>query len=151
MSTISSDFSLRATAAALLTLFWLSSCTPTSVTSPRKSPHSAYSFEVPADYQTVYSRIAIRARERYGRTNIATYQPAVSAKLSPADQSATVTVWNAGGIGMRYMLSADIRPIDPSRAQVSISCAKSRYKREASLWEQWANTPLDAGKNDPNE
>jgi hypothetical protein len=29
-------------------------------------------------------------------------------------------------------------------------CATRSATKEAALWEQWANTPLDADKNDPN-
>jgi hypothetical protein len=147
MSTISSEFSIRGAATVLLALPWLCGCGPTSVTSLRESPHRVYSFVAAADYETVYLRIARRAQERYRYTNLATYQPGVSAKLFPDRQSATVTLLNAGGIGMRYVLTADLHALDPSRTEVTLYCATRSSTKEAALWQQWANTPLDAGQD----
>jgi hypothetical protein len=144
MGTISSGFSIRVFAAVLPALLWLGGCGgPTSVTSLRDRPHRVYSFEAPADYETVYFRIARRAQERYRYTNLATYQPGVTAKLSPDGQSATVTLWNAGGIGMRYVLTAALDALDPARTGVNIYCATRASTQEALLWQQWANTPLE--------
>jgi hypothetical protein len=152
MNMTCSRSSIRWTVVVLPALFWLSGCgAPASVTGLRASPHKVYSFEVPADCATVYLRIARRAQERYRYTSLATYQPGVAAKLSSDGQSATVTFFNAGGIGLRYVLTADLHALDPSRTGVEIYCATRSSTKEAILWEQWANTPLDAGPSDPNE
>ena len=154
MSTTSSRSLIQWTAIALpalLCLLCLCGCGgPTSLTSLRDNPHSVTSFETPASCETVYLRIARRAQEHYRYTNLATYQPGVSAKLAPDAQSATVTLLDAGGIGLRYVLTADLRALDPSRTEVNIYCATRSSAKEAALWEQWANTPLDAGASDPN-
>jgi hypothetical protein len=151
MSMISSRFPIRWMGMVLLALLWLGGCGgPTSVTSLRESPHKVYSFEVPADCETVYLRIARRAQEQYRVINLATWQPGVSAKLFPDRQSATVTLVNAGGLGLRYLLTADLHALDPSRTEVNLYCANRSATKEAALWQQWANTPLDAGTNDPN-
>jgi hypothetical protein len=131
-------------------LLWLGGCGPTSVTGLHENPHSVYSFEVPADCETVYLRIARRAQEQYRVINLATYQPGVSAKLFSDRQSATVTLLNAGGLGLRYVLTADLHALDPSRTEVNLYCATRSSTKEAVLWEHWANTPLNTGKNDPN-
>jgi len=46
--------------------------------------------------------------------------------------------------------TADLHALDPSRTGVNLYCANRSATKEAALWEQWANTPLDAGTNDPN-
>jgi len=159
MCTAFARFSLRLTPAVLAALLWLNGCGgPTSVTGLRENPHRTYSFEASADCKTVFLRIARRAQERYRYSNLATYQPSVAAKLFPEGQSATVTLLNAGGIGLRYVLTADLHALDPSRTEVSVYCADKSSTHEAALWEQWANTPLGDGKeqappqgpNDPN-
>ena len=133
--------------AAVPVLLWLAGCGgPTSVTDLRENPYQILSFEVPADCETVYLRIVRRAQEQYRVITLATDQPAVSAKLAPDGQSATVTLVNAGGIGLRYVLVADFHALDPARTEVSLSCASVSSLKEAVLWQQWANTPLDAGK-----
>jgi hypothetical protein len=146
--------SLRGTApgwAALLCLACLCGCGgPTSLTSLRQNPHSVISFEAPAACETVYQRITRRAQEQYRYINLATYQPGVSAKLAPDAQSATVTLLDAGGIGLRYILTADLRALDPARTEVNIYVATRSSTQEAILWRQWANTPLDTGNSDPN-
>ena len=147
MRTAFSRFSIQLAPAVLAALLWLGGCGgPTSVTSLRENPHRMYSFEAPADCETVFLRIARRAQERYRHTNLATYQPGVSAKLFPDGQSATVTLLNAGGIGLRYVLTADLHALDPSRTEVNVYCADRSSTHEAALWEQWANTPLGDGK-----
>jgi hypothetical protein len=128
-------------------LLWLGGCGgPTSLTDLRQHPHQVYSFEVPADCGTVYLRIARRAQEQYRVITLATYQPAVSAKLASDGQSATITLVNAGGIGLRYVLTADLHALDSSRTAVNLYCANRSAAQEAALWQQWANTPLEAGK-----
>ena len=129
--------------AALLVLVWLGGCGPQKVTDLRERPHSVYSFEAPADCGAVYDRIVRRARERYRIIPMAPHQPGVSAKLLPSGQSATITLWDSGRIGIRYILTADLRQTDPSRTQVDVYCAAKTDIREAKLWEQWANTPLE--------
>jgi hypothetical protein len=96
-------------AAVLLVLVWLGGCGPQNVADLRKKPHSVHSFEAPADCGTVYDRIARRARERYRFIPTAPHQPGVSAKLAPSGQSATITLWDGGRIGIRYILTADLR------------------------------------------
>ena len=154
LSTTFSRSSIRWTAlalAALLCLLYLCGCGgPTSLTSLRENPHSVISFEAPAACETVYLRITRRAQEHYRYITLATYQPGVSAKLAPDAQSATVTLFDAGGIGLRYILTADLRALDPARTEVSIYGATRSSAKEAALWGQWANTPLDTGNSDPN-
>jgi hypothetical protein len=135
----------------LLCLLCLCGCGgPTSLTSLRQNPHSVLSFETPAACETVYLRITRRAHEHYRHITLATYQPGVGARLAPDAQSATVTLFDAGGIGLRYVLTADLRALDPARTEVSIYSATGSSAREAVLWAQWANMPLDTGTNDPN-
>ena len=129
-------------AATLLMLLWLDGCGPGSVANLRERPHRVYSFEAPVGYETVYERIVRRARERYLPTRPLPRQPGVSTSLFPSRQSATVTLWDSGGIGMRYLLTADIRQVGPNRTQVDIYSASSRDDKEARLWQQWAITPL---------
>jgi hypothetical protein len=69
--------------------------------------------------------------------------------MSEQAQSATVTLWNAGGIGMRYILTPDLRALDPARTGVNIYCATRASIQEAVLWEQWANTPLENAQEQP--
>jgi hypothetical protein len=137
---------------ALLCLSCLCGCGgPKSLTDLHQNPHSVISFEAPASCETVYQRIARRAQEHYRYINLATYQPGVSAKLAPDAQSATVTLVNAGGIGLRYVLAADLRALDLSRTEVNIYSGTGSAAKEAAVWAQWANTPLDTGTSDPNE
>ena len=154
LSTTFSRSSIRRTTpalAALLCLMYLCGCGgPTTLTSLRQNPHSVLSFEAPAACETVYLRITRRAQEHYRYINLATYQPGVSAKLAPDAQSATVTLLDAGGIGLRYVLTADLRALDPARTEVSIYSATRSSAKEAVLWSQWANTPLNTGNSDPN-
>ncbi len=139
----SSRFSLL-TVEVLLASLWLGGCGgPPSITSLRQHPSRAYSFEVPAACETVFQRIARRAQERYRYTNLATYQPGVIAQLAPDHQSASVTFFDAGGIGLRYVQTADLRALDSTRTQVRIYLAKSVSAPEAVLWQHWAITPLD--------
>ncbi|MCU0917499.1 MAG: hypothetical protein MUC88_23475 [Planctomycetes bacterium] len=151
MSTRSSRFRLPAAGTILLTLPWLAGCGHSSITSLRQTPQRVLAFEVPADCATVYTRLATRAHQRYSYTPVVTYQPAVSARLAPARDSAVVTVWNAGGLSLQCMLNADLRALDPARTEVHIACAKAAYQKEAILWRHWANTPLDPASGAPNE
>jgi len=132
----------RVPAPVLLVLIWLGGCGPQNVADLRKRPHSVYSFEAPADCETAYDRIARRARERYRIIPMAPHQPGVSTRLAESRQSATITLWDSGRIGIRYILTADFRQIDPSRTQVDVYCASRADIKEARLWELWANTPL---------
>jgi hypothetical protein len=135
------ESSMQAAAASLI-LVWLGGCGPQSVTNLRERPHSVYSFEAPADCETAYDRIVRRARERYRVIPMAPHQPGVSANLAPSRQSATITFWDSGRIGIRYILAADLRQIDPSRTQVDVHYATRADLKEAKLWELWADTPL---------
>jgi hypothetical protein len=138
-----SGFRVPAMMAALLASWWLSGCAPSSVADLREKPHSKYSFEVPADYATVYERIVLRARQRYVFTGAATLQPGVSAGLFSESQSATVTLWNSGGIGIRYLVRAEIHAVSPARTRVELYAARNSDGPEALLWAGWADTPLD--------
>jgi len=131
------------TATALLALTWLGGCGPQSITDLRERSHNTYSFEAPADCGSVYDRIVRRGRERYRIIPAAPRQPGISAKLQPSGQSATITLWDSGRIGIRYILTADLRQIDASRTQVDVYCATKADLKEARLWEQWANTPFE--------
>jgi hypothetical protein len=148
MKMIAAGLRRRKTAALLMLFLGLGGCGPANVASLRKMPDSVYSFEVPANCATVYERIARRARQRYALTNLATYQPGVSARLSSSRQTATVSVCDAGGIGVRFVLHADLRQLDPSRTKIDVYCATAAYHQEGRLWERWANTPLDADRTD---
>ncbi len=133
-------------------LLWLVGCSgPASVTSLRQHPQRTYSFEVPADCPTVYLRIARRAQERYRHTNLATYQPGVITQLAPDNQSATVTFFNAGRFGLEYLLTADLHALDPGRTEITVYCANRAATGESLLWQQWANTPLEAAPVPPQE
>lgn len=130
-------------AVLLLVAAWVAGCGPQSVTDLREKPHSVYSFEAPTDCGSVYDRIVRRARERYRIIPVAPHQPGISSKLLPSGQSATITLWDSGRIGIQYILTADLRQSDASRTRVDIYCATKADLREAKLWEQWANTPLE--------
>ncbi|MBM4028222.1 MAG: hypothetical protein FJ280_22940 [Planctomycetes bacterium] len=137
-------------AALVAALLWLGGCGgPTSVRSLRQSPHRTYTFEVPADAETVYVRIARRAQEKYRFTNRLTYQPGVTTRLAPDAESATVTFWNAGGRGLRYLLTADLHALDPARTEVSLYAASRPAAQEALLWHEWAHTPLEGDPEPP--
>jgi hypothetical protein len=152
MSTILRRLPRRAIPMLLSVVLWLAGCgDPTSITRLRESPHRVHTFEVPADAATVYWRISRRAQERYRFTDQATYQPGVTARLAPDQQSATVTFWNAGGIGLRYLLTADLGTLDASRTEVTLYCANRLAAQEALLWHQWAHTPLENNSEHPSE
>jgi hypothetical protein len=129
-------------AGVLLALVWLAGCGPQSAANLRKKPHSLYSFEAPAGCETVYDRIVRRARDRYRVIPMAPHQPGISTRLAPSRDSATISFWDSGRIGIRYILTADLRQIDPSRTSVEIHYAARANLQEAKLWELWANTPL---------
>jgi hypothetical protein len=140
------------TAAILSMLPWLSGCGgPPSVTGLRRHAACVYSFEVPAACETVYLRIARRTQERYRYTNRATYQPGVTAQLAPDGQSAAVTFFEAGGLSLRYILTADLQALHPARTRVRVYCASRRSAPEGLLWRHWANTPLDRGRDGEKE
>jgi len=122
---------------------WLGGCGPGSVADFRTPSHIACSLEVDADYTTVYDRIVLRARWQYAQVRTATYQPGISADIFPDDQSATVTLWDSGGIGLRYRVSARIRAIDPTHTKVDLFAAGKNDRREARLWAAWAGMPLE--------
>jgi hypothetical protein len=89
-STTSARCSLGWVTALLSMLLWLVGCgEPPSVASLRRHAACVYSFEVPAACETVYQRLARRAQERYRHTNLATYQPGVTATLASDGQAAT--------------------------------------------------------------
>jgi len=133
----------NAPAIVLLALVWLGGCGPQNVANLRKKPHNVYSFEAPVDCETAYDRIVRRSRERYRVIPMAAHQPGVSAKLAQSRQSATISLWDSGRIGIRYILTADLRQIDSSQTQVDVHYATKADLTEARLWEQWANTPLE--------
>jgi hypothetical protein len=137
--------------ATLLALLGLCGCGAENVRSLRKMPDSVYSFEVSADCATVYERIAQRARERYAFTNGGTYQPGVTAILFPSRQAAAVSLSNAGGIGLQYVLHADIRQLDAAHTKVDIYCGTARYKKEAQRWQLWANASFGGRREPPAE
>lgn len=121
---------------------WFGGCTPPPVSRQQKL-RPVYSVAVPADYETVYERIARRARQRYTFALHPTHQPGVSADLFLESQSATVTLWDSGGLGIRYRLSAQMRATGPTHTQVELRAAGKDDTREAQLWAVWASTPLE--------
>jgi hypothetical protein len=151
MSTISSGLRAGGALTTLLMLLALCGCGAESVRSLRRMPDSVYSCEVPADCRTVYERIAQRARRRYALTDRRTYQPSVSATLFPDQQAASVSLSNAGRIGLQYVLHADIRRLDAPRTQVDIYCGTAGYQQEAQRWRLWAQTPLGGRRALPPE
>jgi len=148
----SAPLTLGWTVAILSISLWLGGCSgPPSVTNLRRHAAHVYSFEVPAACEIVYLRIARRAQERYRYTNFATYQPGVAAQLAPGGQSAAVTFFEAGGLNLRYLLTADLQALDPARTQVRIYTASRTSAPEALLWRHWANAPLDDGRDGGKE
>ena len=143
MDTRSASRRVLRMAAIVLVSLWLGGCGPGSPGSLRTESHVACSLEVDADYATVYDRIVLRARWQYARIRVATHQPGVSADLFPESQSGTVTLWDSGGIGLRYRLSARIQAIDPTHTRVDLFAAGKRDRREARLWAAWADLPLE--------
>jgi len=144
-STASARLALGWAAALLSLLLGLGGCGgPASVTSLRRQAACVYSSEVPAACEMVYQRIARRAQARYRYTNRATYQPGVTARLAADRQSAGVTFFDAGGLNLRYVLTADLRALDPDRTEVRIYAASRTAAPEAILWQHWAATPLDS-------
>jgi len=130
-------------AAVALASLWLGGCGPGSEASLRSRSNIACSLEVDADYATVYDRIVLRARWQYRRIREATRQPGVTADLFPESQTASVTLWDSGGIGLRYRLSARIQAIDAARTKVELYAAGKGDRREARLWAAWATLPLE--------
>lgn len=130
-------------AALVLAVLWLHGCGPGSQANLHSRSNIACSLRVDADYKTVYDRIALRARWQYARIREATHQPGVSADLFPESQSATVTLWDSGGIGLRYRLSARIQAIDPTHTKIDLFAAGKSDRREARLWAAWACMPLE--------
>jgi hypothetical protein len=126
-------------------LLWIGGCGSGagSVADLRSDSHKAYSFEVPADYRTVHERILLRARQRYAFTAMLRHQPGISAELSPEGPSSTITLWDSGGIGIRYRLGAEIRAIDPEHTKVDLYAAGKSDRQEARLWVGWADTPIE--------
>jgi hypothetical protein len=75
----------------------------------------------------------------------------VGAQLAPDGQSAAVTFFEAGGLNLRYILTADLQALDPARTRVRIYGASRRSAPEALLWRHWANNPLDYGREGGKE
>ena len=125
-------------------MVWLAGCGSgsKSVSGLRTESHKVYSFEVGADYQVVHERILLRACRRYAMTETATFQPGVSDRSSTENQSSSITLWDGGGIGIRYRIRAEIRAIDADHTQVDLYAAAKRDRAEARLWVGWADTPL---------
>jgi hypothetical protein len=126
-------------------MLWLGGCGSgsKSVAGLRTESHKVYSFEVASDYRTVYDRIFLRARNRYASTAIPTSQPGVNARLNPESRSGTITLWDSGGIGIRYRLSVEIQAIDSGRTQVDLYAANRNARGEARLWAGWADTAME--------
>lgn len=136
--------SLRLTVAAgLAAMLWLGGCGPQSVNNLRTSSRHVYTFETPINCEVAYDRIVRRASLRYRPVPGAAHQGGLSAKLADSRESATITFWDSGRIGIRYILTGDLRQIDSARTQVDVYCAAKRDVKEAQLWEQWANMPLE--------
>jgi hypothetical protein len=148
--TQSSPPRLELVATLLAALLGLTGCGgPKSVARLRAHPHRVWSFEVPADCATVYLRIAGRAQERYQHMGPANFQPGVTARLAPDGQAAAVTLFDAGGLGLQYVLTADLHALDSARTAVEAYCADRAAAQEALLWQQWANTPLENPQEPP--
>jgi hypothetical protein len=143
MDRISHGLRIQVTIAALLAALGLCGCSPQTLADLHNHPNSVLAFEVPADAQTTYSRIVIRARERYRILPGARRQGGISTDLEPSGQAAHIILWDSGGIGIRYVLAAEIRQLEPARTQVEIYCATRPVRKEAELWEAWAATPLE--------
>jgi hypothetical protein len=151
MSTTFSRSFIRWMIAAVSVSFWLGGCGgPARITDLREDAYRVVSFEVSADCETVYLRIVRRAQEQYRIITLATYQPTIAAKLAPDRQSATITLMNAGGVGLRYILTADLHAVEPTRTGVNLYCASRAAAQEAVLWQQWANTSLE-GRSEPEK
>jgi hypothetical protein len=75
----------------------------------------------------------------------------VTAQLAPDRQSAAVTFFEAGGVNLRYILTADLRVLDSARTRVRIYVASRTSAPEAILWRHWANTPLNYGRDGAKE
>jgi len=140
---MSHELRIQVTIAVLLVALGVCGCGQQTLADLRNHPNNVLAFEIPADAQTTYWRIVIRARERYRILPGARRQGGVSANLEPSGQAAHVTLWDSGGMGIRYVLAAEIRQVEPARTQVEIYCATRRVREEAGLWEAWAATPLE--------
>jgi hypothetical protein len=136
-----SGFRVPTAAAVVLATAWLGGCGPKQVSTLHSGSHLVLSFEVEADYATVYERLAHRARQRYVSVGFVTHQPGVTTNLFPESQTAGVTLWDSGGVALRYRLSAEIRALDPTHTQVDLYAAGKSDRREARLWAAWAVTP----------
>jgi hypothetical protein len=131
--------------AAVTMLLWIGGCRSGtgSVANLRDASNKAYSFEVAADYQTVHERILLRARQRYAFAGVPTHQLGVSVELSPAKQSSTITLWDSGGIGIRYRLRVEILAIDADHTEVELYATTRKDRQEARLWAAWSDTPME--------
>jgi len=143
MNRMSHKFRIQLTVAAVLIALGLCGCAPQTLADLRNHPNNVLTFEVPTDAQTAYWRIVIRARERYRIPPMARHQPGISADLDPSGQAAHITLWDSGGIGIRYVLAAQLRQLEPARTLVEIACATRPVREEADLWEAWSATPLE--------
>jgi hypothetical protein len=134
----------RSVAAVLSAMVWLSGCGgPHTAAELRNRPACIYSFDAPADCKTVYMRIVGRTRQRYVMLGTMPHQPGISATLQPDGESASISLWDGGRIGFRYILSAQLRQTEPERTAVEVYCTSRADRKEALLWEAWANTPFE--------
>lgn len=130
-------------AVVLLAASWLGGCSPSSATALRSESHKVCLLEVTADYATVHDRILQRARHRYVFPGVPRLQPGVTGGLSPETESSTITLWDSGGVGIRYRLAAEVHAIDSTHTRVELYAAGKSDRQEARLWAIWAETPLE--------
>lgn len=81
-------------------------------------PDRRYTFQVDADYQTVYRRILEAARPCY-QTNLLTASMIVDGDLYPDARSGTVTVGMYGALGPSLYQVIDVRGLDGARSEVT--------------------------------
>jgi len=143
MDRMSRGLRVSVTIAATAVALGLCGCAQQTLAGLRNHPNSVLAFEVPADCQTTYRRIVTQARERYRFLPGVRPQPGISAALESSGQAAHLTLWDSGGLALKYVLAADLRPLEPARTQVEIYCATRPARKEAELWQQWAATPLE--------
>lgn len=131
---------MRCTLPIVVVFLFLSGCRPDSAVLPARGPGGDYSFEVPADYETVYARIVAGAQRRHQRDNVIAGGAGVEGNLDPGQKTATIRVWSSYGTG-HYQVVAHLGAVEAQRTRVRVSYALSSWKSAARQIERWAQGP----------
>lgn len=116
----------------------LSACAAATPQEARNlGPEHRYSFEVAADYQTVYRRIVEVERDCY-QGNMLTASMVVNADLYPDTRSGTISVGMYGMATSIYQV-IDVRAIDSDHSEVRAVFPTGSAEGWGKKVEAWAN------------